>query len=58
VTSYGVVTTGKYSVSAAISDALQIKPNSKGFVSNFAFQISEHRCYKRESDGLAEQVAF
>jgi catalase len=58
VTSYGVVTTGKYSISSAVTDALQIAPDTRGFASNFAFQISQHRCYKRESDGLSDQVAF
>ncbi|OAX44893.1 catalase-domain-containing protein [Rhizopogon vinicolor AM-OR11-026] len=58
VTSYGVITTGKYSISSAVTDALQIAPDTRGFASNFAFQISQHRCYKRESDGLSDQVAF
>jgi catalase len=58
VTSYGVVTTGKYSISSAARDVLNIAPDMRGFASNFAFQISQHRCYERELDGLTEQVAF
>ncbi|KAG1885603.1 catalase-like domain-containing protein [Suillus subluteus] len=58
VTSYGVVTTGKYSISSAVTDVLNIAPDTRGFASNFAFQISQHKCYERELDGLTEQVAF
>ncbi|KAH7883848.1 catalase-like domain-containing protein [Phlebopus sp. FC_14] len=58
VSSYGVVSTGKYSVTSVITDALKIAPDSKGFVSNLAHQISQHRCYEREMDGLTEMVAF
>ncbi|KIJ68684.1 hypothetical protein HYDPIDRAFT_147131 [Hydnomerulius pinastri MD-312] len=58
VSSYGVVSTGKYNVSSALSDALKIAPGSKGFAANFAYQISQHRCYERETDGLTEMVAF
>ncbi|KAG1757287.1 catalase-like domain-containing protein [Suillus lakei] len=58
VASYGVVTTGQYSISSAVADVLKIAPDTRGFASNFAFQISQHRCYERELDGLTEQVAF
>ncbi|KAH7927367.1 catalase-domain-containing protein [Leucogyrophana mollusca] len=58
VSSYGVVTTGQYSISSAATDVLKIGPDTKGFASNFAYQISQHRCYERESDGLVEMVAF
>ena len=40
ISSYGVVTTGKYDVKSAVVD---ISPGSKGFVSDFAYQISQHR---------------
>ncbi|KAH7915119.1 catalase-like domain-containing protein [Hygrophoropsis aurantiaca] len=58
VTSYGVVTTGEYSGSSAATDILGFGPDSKGFAANFAYQISQHRCFERESDGLVEMVAF
>lgn len=58
VSSYGVVTTGKYNISSAIVDALEIAPGPKGFVSNFAYEISKHRCYEREMDGLTSRVAY
>ncbi|KAG1787860.1 catalase-like domain-containing protein [Suillus plorans] len=58
VTSYGVVTTGKYSASSVVTDVLNIAADTRGFASNFAFQISQHRCYERELEGLTQQVAF
>jgi catalase len=58
VTSYGVVTTGTYNFTSASTDALKIAPGPKGFVANFAYQISGHRCYVRETDGLTNMVAF
>ncbi|KAF9243856.1 catalase-like domain-containing protein [Melanogaster broomeanus] len=58
VSSYGVVTTGKYSASSLMTDVLKIAPGSEGFVANFAYQVSQHRCYEREIDGLTEMVAF
>jgi len=58
VSSYGVVTTGKYDIKSATKDALIIAPGPTGFVSNFAFEISKHRCYEREMDGLTDKVAY
>jgi catalase len=58
VTSYGIVTTGTYDFTSAATDALKIAPGPKGFVANFAYQISGHRCYERETDGLTNMVAF
>ncbi|KAF9533564.1 catalase [Crepidotus variabilis] len=58
VTSYGVVTTGKYNMKSVARDVLEISPGPTGFVSNFAYEISKHRCYDRELDGLTEKVAF
>jgi catalase len=58
VTSYGVVTTGSYGVASAAHDVLKIEPGSKGFVSSFAYEISNHRCWERELVGLASMVAY
>lgn len=59
VSSYGVVTTGRYDLSSAVSDALTIESSpSAGFVANFAYEISKHRCFERELDGLTSQVAY
>ena len=54
MTSYGVVTTGKYSITKAAADAFSIMSDRKGFAGSFAFEISKHRCYERELDGLAD----
>jgi len=58
VTSYGVVTIGKCTITSAATDSLKIGPGPKGFVANFAYKISKHRCYERETDGLVGQMAF
>ncbi|EMD41627.1 hypothetical protein CERSUDRAFT_128555 [Gelatoporia subvermispora B] len=56
--SYGVVTTGVYDTGSAAADTLKIAQGQKGFVSNFAYAVSQHRCYERELDGLAAKVAY
>jgi len=58
VSSYGVVTTGTYDIGSFAADTLRISADEKGFVSTFAYELSKHRCYEREMDGLASQVAF
>ena len=59
-TSYGVVTTGKLDVKSAMTGQLQIKHDEKekDFLAEFAYVISQHRCYEREMKGLTDQVAF
>ena len=56
--SYGVVTVGKYDFGSVAADTLKIDQEEKGFVSQFAYEVSKHRCYEREIDGLTKQVAF
>ncbi|EKM83082.1 hypothetical protein AGABI1DRAFT_53795 [Agaricus bisporus var. burnettii JB137-S8] len=58
VVSYGVVTIGKYSAGSAAKDVIRLDPNSEGFASRFGYEISKHRCWKRELDGLTKQVAY
>ncbi|KIK99767.1 hypothetical protein PAXRUDRAFT_30287 [Paxillus rubicundulus Ve08.2h10] len=58
VSYYGVVSTGKYSASSVVTDVLQIALDSKGFVADFAYQVSQHRCYEREMKGLTDTVPF
>lgn len=58
VSSYAVVTTGKYDFKSFGGDVLGIVSGPKGFVSNFAYEISKHRCFERELDGLVTKVAF
>ncbi len=59
MTSYGVVTTGEFDVkSAAATGELRIEHDDKDFLAEFAYVISQHRCYEREMDGLTAQVAY
>ncbi|KAF8559350.1 catalase-domain-containing protein [Imleria badia] len=58
VSSYGVVSTGRYSAPSMMADLPKFEANSQDFVSNFAYQISQHRCYEREMEGLTKTVAF
>ncbi|KIM85498.1 hypothetical protein PILCRDRAFT_817527 [Piloderma croceum F 1598] len=37
---------------AAATDTLKIGPGPKGFAANYAYEISKHRCYERETYGL------
>jgi catalase len=58
MTSYGVVTTGKLNAKSAVTSQLRIEHDEKDFLAEFAYVISQHRCYEREMDGLTDQVAF
>jgi catalase len=58
VTSYGVVTAAKYGTTSAVKDAITIAPGETGFLSNFAYQLSQHRNYERELEGLASKIAY
>ncbi|PCH36976.1 catalase [Wolfiporia cocos MD-104 SS10] len=58
VTSYGVITVGKYDAGSFAADTLKISQDEKGFASKFAFEVSKHRCYERELDGLVSKVAY
>lgn len=57
-TSYGVITAGQYDLGSAAADILTIKQGEKGFVSNFAHELSKHRCFQRELDGLTAKVSY
>ncbi|TCD70668.1 catalase A [Steccherinum ochraceum] len=58
VSSYGVVTVGKVNLSSIAADVLKISQSDKGFVSSFAYEVSQHRCWARELDGLTDKVAY
>ena len=47
-----------YDTSSVAADALKITKDGKGFISNFAYAVSKHRCWDRESDGLDSRIAF
>ncbi|GMF78201.1 unnamed protein product [Aspergillus oryzae] len=55
---YGVVTAGKIHKPESFKEGIQIVKDAKDFISTFFYQISQHRNYKRELDGLASTVAF
>jgi catalase len=57
VADYGIVTAGKYSMGSAAAD-IQIGKEEKGWFSKFAYELSQHRCFQREMDGLTSKVAF
>lgn len=56
--SYGVVTAPKITLLSTVADVLEISKGEKGFMSQFAYEISQHRCFERELDGLNTRVAF
>ncbi|KAF7792477.1 hypothetical protein EIP86_003517 [Pleurotus ostreatoroseus] len=58
VSSYGVVTVGTLNLSSIAKDVLEIAQSDKGFVSTFGLEVSKHRCWERELDGLVDKVAF
>lgn len=57
VESYGVVTMEHVSPES-FTDTFTIAKGAKKFVDNFFFQISQHRNWDRELDGLNSQVAY
>ena len=54
--SYGVVTVGKVDESS-MEKPVEIVKQGKGFIDQFFFQISQHRCWQRELDGLSDMVS-
>ncbi|KAK9234006.1 catalase [Lipomyces kononenkoae] len=58
VESYGVVTSAGPYKPESFKEGFQILKDSTDFVSKFFFEISKHRNYKRELDGLVATVAF
>ncbi len=55
-----MATTAKHDVSTAIGDALKMTLNigEKGFMERFAYEVSKHRCFEREEDGLTARIAY
>jgi catalase len=58
VSSLGVVTVGKLSLGSIATDSLSISSSDKGFLSQFAHEVSKHRCYERELQGITKKVAY
>lgn len=57
VESYGVVTLGQASPES-FGETITIAKEAKHFVDKFFFQISQHRNWDRELDGLSAMVAY
>ncbi|KAL7268167.1 catalase 1 [Rhizina undulata] len=55
-TSYGVVTAWK--LVKSLLELPKIEKSNKNIVNAFAYEISKHRCWDRELDGLVDKVAF
>ncbi|KAI0815335.1 catalase [Irpex lacteus] len=58
VSSFGVVTVGKISLASIAADTLKISQDDKGFISQFALEVSKHRNYDRELKGITKKVAY
>jgi len=56
--SYGVVTAPKITFLSTVVGVAKISKDENIFASQFAYEISKHRCFQRELDGLNTQVAF
>ncbi|KAK9387433.1 catalase-like domain-containing protein [Lipomyces mesembrius] len=56
--SYGVVTSAAPQKPESFKEGFQILKDSTDFVDKFFFEISKHRNYKRELDGLTATVSF
>jgi catalase len=54
--SYGVVTVGRVEDSG-LKKPVEILKEGKGFIDQFFYQISQHRCWQRELDGLSGRVS-
>ncbi|RHZ46979.1 catalase catA [Aspergillus thermomutatus] len=55
---YGVVTAGGKQKPESFKESVQILKGATDFVGKFFYQISQHKNYKRELDGLASTIAF
>lgn len=55
--SYGVVTVGRVDERSSLKQPVEVLKQAKGFIDTFFHQISQHRCWQRELDGLSDRVA-
>ncbi|KAE8450987.1 catalase A [Mollisiaceae sp. DMI_Dod_QoI] len=56
--SYGVVTASGVGKPESVGDALKMVKGAKNFLEAYAYNISQHRNFQREVDGLTSMVAF
>ncbi|KAI8678973.1 Catalase [Fusarium keratoplasticum] len=57
VESYGVVTL-RNARPESLKEIVSVAKNAKGFLEQFVYAISQHRCWQRELDGLNAMVAY
>lgn len=55
---YGVVTVGRHEKPETFGESFKILKGAKYFVGQFFYQISQHRNYQRELDGISASVAW
>lgn len=59
VDSYGVVTSGTIGdTPKSFKDGVKIVRGAKDFAGAFLYNISQHRCWRREMDGLSSAVVY
>ncbi|KAI5807620.1 catalase-like domain-containing protein [Peziza echinospora] len=59
VASYGVVTQERFdSTKEGFGEKWKMAKDEVSFIGKFFYQISQHRCWERELDGLADRVPF
>jgi catalase len=58
VDSYGVVTAGGVGNVSSLQDGLKMLKGAKDFINAYAWNISQHRNFQRELDGLTSAVAY
>ena len=55
--SYGVVTMSD-AKPESLGEVADVVKGAKGFLEKFVYEISQHRCWQRELDGLSAMVAY
>lgn len=59
VSDYGVVTAAADAAPPrGLLAELRLGEDKSSFLGSFAYEISQHRCYAREADGLVNLIAF
>ena len=57
-TDFGIVTASTIRPPSSLSEGLTIVKDASDFITAFAYEISQHKCFDRETSGLASRVAF
>jgi len=56
--SYGVVTAGKFGAPSSITEGLKLLKGATNFSEAFVYEVSQHRNWEREEQGLHTKIAF